>query len=69
MLELKEKMAGRGISVEAPELKEEADALEALMSLGYSQHEARDALAQVPQEVISAEKRIKEALKKLGRKK
>lgn len=68
VLELKDKMAGKGISVEAPELKEEADALDALMSLGYSQREAREALSAVPQDITSAEKRIKEALKKLGRK-
>lgn len=66
VLELKEKMAGCGITVEAPELKEEADALEALVSLGYSQKEAREALGKVPQEITSAEKRVKEALKRLG---
>ncbi len=66
VLELKEKMAGRGVTVEAPELKEEADALEALVSLGYSQREAREALSGVPKEIASAEKQVKEALKKLG---
>lgn len=66
VLELKEKMAGRGVLVEAPELKEEADVLEALISLGYSQREAREALASVPQEIKSVEKRVVEALKKLG---
>lgn len=66
VLELKEKMAGRGISVDAPELKEEADTLEALISLGYSQREAREALAQVPSDVTSVEKRVKEVLKKMG---
>lgn len=67
VLELKDKMAGRGVTVDAPELKEEADALEALVSLGYSQREAREALSAVPQEVTSVEKRVKEALKKVGR--
>lgn len=69
VLELKEKMAGRGVTVEAPELKEEADALEALVSLGYSPREAREALAQVPAEITSVEKRVGEVLKKMGRKK
>lgn len=68
VLELRDKMAGKGINVDAPELKEEADALEALVSLGYSQREAREALQAVPREILSAEKRVKEALKKLGRK-
>ena len=66
VLELKEKMSGRGVTVDAPELKEEADALEALVSLGYSQKEAREALAQVPAEISSVEKRVKEVLKKIG---
>jgi|SRR3989344_3572935 len=68
VLELKEKLAGKGVTVEAPELKEEADALEALISLGYSQREAREALSSVPQEIISVEKRVREALKKITRK-
>ena len=69
VVELKEKMAGRGVIVEAPELKEEADALDALVSLGYSQQEAREALALVPQDIKSFEKRVKEALQRLGGKK
>ncbi|MFY9462522.1 MAG: Holliday junction branch migration protein RuvA, partial [Candidatus Sungiibacteriota bacterium] len=66
VVELREKMAGKGVMVEAPELKEEADAVEALMSLGYTQREAREALQQVSGDIKSSEKRIKEALKKLG---
>ena len=69
VVELKEKMAGRGIIVEAPELREEADALDALVSLGYSQREAREALARVPEDIKSSEKRVKEALQRLGGKK
>ena len=68
VLELKEKMAGRGVTVEAPELKDEADVLEALVGLGYTQREAREALAHVPENVGSIEKRLGAALKKLGRK-
>lgn len=66
VVELREKMAGKGVMVEAPELKEEADTLEALVSLGYTQREAREALQQVSEDIKSPEKRIKEALKKLG---
>jgi len=65
VLELKEKMSGKGVRVDAPELKEEADTLDALVALGYSQREAREALAKVPTEITSVEKKIKEALKKL----
>ena len=61
-------MAGKGIStMEAPELKEEADALDALMQLGYSQREAREALQQVPKEITGTERRLKEVLKMLGK--
>lgn len=66
VLELKDKMAGRGVTVEAPELKDEADALEALVSLGYSQREAREALSGISPETRSVEKRVREALKKLS---
>ncbi len=65
VLELKEKMAGRGVTVEAPELKEEADALEALVALGYSQQEARAAFSEIPSGLVDAEKMVKEALKRL----
>lgn len=68
VLELREKMAGKGVNVEAPELKEEADALDALVHLGYTQKEARDALMSVPETTASAEERVKAALKKLSRK-
>ncbi len=66
ILELREKMAGKGVTVEAGSLREESDALDALVSLGYSQSEARDALAKIPQEIEGANKRVKEALKKLS---
>lgn len=67
VLELREKMAGKGVSsVAAPELKEEADALDALVSLGYTQSEAREALSVVPKEVRDASGRVKEALRRLG---
>lgn len=67
ILELREKMAGRGATLaDAPELREESDALDALMSLGYTQAEARDALGAVPKEVHGASDRVRAALKRLG---
>jgi holliday junction DNA helicase RuvA len=68
VLELKDKLAGKGISVEAPELQEEADALDALVSLGYSQREAREALSAVPSSAGGVNARVKEALKNITRK-
>lgn len=66
VLELKDKMSGSS-DISAPELKEEADALDALISLGYSKKEARDALRDTPKETPSAEGKLKAALKKLGK--
>ena len=69
VLELQDKMAGKGMTIEAPDLKDEADALDALVALGYSQREARDALTGVTAQGLSLEKRVSEALKQLGGKK
>lgn len=69
VLELRDKMAGKGVLVDAPELKEEADALDALVALGYSQREARDALSQSAGGGSSIEERVRAALQKFGKKK
>lgn len=65
VLELRDKL-GAWTETGSPELKEEADVLEALQSLGYSQSEARDALKKVPREISGTGARVKEALKLLG---
>lgn len=68
ILELREKMAGKGVStVGAPELREESDALDALVTLGYTREEARHALAAAPREVRNASERVKHALRELGK--
>lgn len=68
ILELREKMSGRGVSVsEHPALRDEADALDALISLGYSREEARDALGQIRDDSLTVEKRVSFALKQLGK--
>lgn len=67
ILELRDKMAAKGVTVAGiPELKEESDALDALVMLGYSQFEARDALSSVPEEIRGASERVKAALRRLG---
>jgi Holliday junction DNA helicase RuvA len=74
ILELREKMSGRGVLINAPELQHEADALEALMGLGYSQREAREALSGAGGDppangnTGSVEERVKRALRSLGKK-
>lgn len=66
ILELKDKMSGGAAEVAAPELKAEADALEALISLGYSRTEARDALMGMQNPPESAQEKVKAALKALS---
>jgi Holliday junction DNA helicase RuvA len=68
ILELRDKLTG-GSSVEqsVAGLREETDALEALQTLGYSMAEAREALKNISPEVTGTNKRVSEALKKLGR--
>ncbi|MBI3627792.1 MAG: Holliday junction branch migration protein RuvA [Candidatus Sungbacteria bacterium] len=67
ILELKDKMAGRGVEVSShPLLRDEADALDALISLGYSRDEARNALGAIHDDSLPLDKRVSAALKKLG---
>lgn len=52
----------------APKNKEQiSEAEQALINLGFSRQQAKEALSQVPKEIKEDEKRIKEALKVLGR--
>jgi len=46
--------------------RSEGDALEALVSLGYTERDAREALKKVPKEVSGAADRVKQALKNLN---
>lgn len=64
VLELREKAAAFSSS-DTPMLLEEKDALEALQSLGYSVREAQEALSQ--SEAEGTEERIRDALKRLGK--
>ncbi len=65
VLELRDKV-GLGTEGAGAALKGDAEALEAMRSLGYSTQEARDALRQVPQELTKSNDRLREALKILG---
>ena len=65
VLELRDKLA---VSKDdkRTDLRSEGDALEALVSLGYSEREARNALKQVPKKIEGAAERVKQALKLLA---
>lgn len=67
ILELKEKLAMKG-DFDSSDLKGEADVLEALKSLGYSEREARDSLKKISADNLSTNDKIKMALKTLNEK-
>ncbi|GMU73820.1 MAG: Holliday junction ATP-dependent DNA helicase RuvA [Candidatus Campbellbacteria bacterium] len=60
---LKDRLDGH---VASGELGDDADVIEVLVSLGYSQAQARDAVKKIDTEKTGASERIKEALKILG---
>ncbi|MDP3763745.1 MAG: Holliday junction branch migration protein RuvA [bacterium] len=65
VLELKDKLK---ITQEdkGQDMRSEGDALEALVSLGYSERDAREALKRIPKETEGASERVKAALKLLS---
>lgn len=68
VLELKDKVEKITHTPEAKTaMRGDADVLEALKSLGYSQIEARDALKELPKTITKTNEKIKEALKILGK--
>ena len=67
LLELKSRYEGLSLVLgEAP--KEMQDVLDALVKLGYSEREAREAMKLVSPEAKTVEEKLKQALKALGRK-
>jgi len=66
VLELRDKVAKSEGSAGAA-LQGDAEALEAMRSLGYTAQEARDALRTVPPEITRSNDRLREALRVLGR--
>jgi len=65
VVELKSKMTAS--LRDAAVLAADIDAIDALTKLGYSKEEARKALEAVPDEIMSLEERVREALKVLGK--
>lgn len=49
--------------LKTPEKQKKDDALDALLSLGFSHKEAKEALQKIPREIEDTEARVKEALK------
>ncbi|MDQ5950195.1 MAG: holliday junction helicase RuvA [Patescibacteria group bacterium] len=67
VVELRDKLASLGHNDDEGSLRGDADVLEALQSLGYSQYEIRNALKEVNPETTGTNEKIKEALKVLGK--
>ncbi len=66
IIELRDKLSAGGIESDAY-FAADADALEALIMLGYTKQEAREVLRKVPENITDVEKRIAEALRILGK--
>ena len=67
VLELKEKVRKLSFDIEDASAALDAEPIEALVALGWSTREAREALRRVPREITATELRVKEAMKILGR--
>lgn len=67
ILELQNRVADMSVS-EKDEAVADSDAIEGLVTMGYSVTEAREALKSVPREVKDIGERIKTALRSLGKK-
>ena len=65
VLELRDKLVTTADDKRS-DLRSEGDAMEALVSLGYSERDAREALKQVPKEIEGTSERVKHALKLLA---
>ena len=66
VFELKEKIGKAGGEYAAGNMKGDADVLEALISLGYAERDAREALKKLPKEIVGTSNRVKAVLKVLG---
>jgi len=65
ILELKNKVFASVDGIK--QLSSDSEAIDALVGLGYTSHQSREALKQVPVKVKGVEDRIKQALKILGK--
>lgn len=67
IIDLRDKLAALGHTAASGEMSGDADAIEALMKLGYNRDEARTAIQQVPKTAVSTNDKIREALKHIGK--
>lgn len=68
IVELKDKLGGANMPEGMrTELAADADVLDALIAMGYSQREAREAVSRIPSGVSGTKERLGEVLKNLGK--
>ncbi|MBI4134281.1 MAG: Holliday junction branch migration protein RuvA [Candidatus Terrybacteria bacterium] len=65
LIELKERYEGLALA-EGESMKDIADVLDALKSLGYSEREAREAVRNLPKGLATMEEKIRASLRNLG---
>lgn len=68
ILELKSKLKGEVAPEKGSDSEQMGEALEALVSLGYSQRDVRRVLHELPKDLKTVEAKVKAALKLLGKK-
>ena len=68
ILELKNKLAKTITPIKGSDSAEMSEAMDALVSLGYKERDARKVLQEIPRDVRGVEAKVKAALKLLGRK-
>lgn len=66
VFELKEKIGGKDTELSGA-MKGDADTLEALISLGYGEREAREAIKKLSKDITGTSNRVKAVLKVLGK--
>ena len=67
ILELKNKLSKTIMPVKGSDSEQMGEALEALVSLGYNQRDARSSLQEIPKDIKGVEAKVKAALKLLGK--
>ena len=68
VLELKNKLGSENIDIKThSRVSASGDEIDALVTLGYSASQAREALSHVPAEIKDISDRVKEALKNIGK--
>ena len=68
ILELKNKLAKTIMPIKGSDSAEMAEAMDALVSLGYRERDARKVLQEMPKDIKGVEAKVKTALKILGKK-